>query len=73
VRYREGHIWHLDQAATYQTGLRFMEGNELARLLRHGIMLALEEHQERMKYMLTSAFDDMASQIDLGGPEYPFA
>ena len=47
-----------------------MEGNELACLLRHGIMLALEEHQERMKYRLTSAFDDMASEIDLWVPGF---
>ena len=69
VRYREGHLWHLDQAAEYRTGLGFMEGDELLPPLRHGIMVALEEHQVKMESRLTSVWEDVGSETALGGPE----
>ena len=72
VRYREGHIWHLDQAAQYRTGLKFAEDDELLRLLLHGIVMALEDrYWKRMTHRLSSPFDDTASEIEFSGPEYP--
>ena len=74
VKYREHHLWHLEKAAVYQTGLRFMDGNELAPLISHGISLALERDADQLKYsLLSSPFDDAASGIDLTGPECPSA
>jgi hypothetical protein len=71
VRFREGHIWHLDQAAVYRTGLKFAEDDELLRLLIHGIMTALGVRWKRVRHRLSSPFDDAASGIDFDGPEYP--
>jgi hypothetical protein len=71
VRYREGHIWHLDQAAVYRTGLKFAEDDELLRLLRHGIVTALGVRWRRVRHRLSSPFEDAASEIDFGGPESP--
>jgi hypothetical protein len=72
VRYREGLIWHLDQAAEYRTGLGFMEGNELLPLLRHGIMVALERDMDEIKrYVQVSLWDAVADEIDLSGEESP--
>jgi hypothetical protein len=71
VRYREGHIWHLDQAAVYRTGLTFSPDDELLHLLRHGIVTALGVSWRRVRHRLASPFEDAASEIDVGGPESP--
>jgi hypothetical protein len=71
VRYREGHIWHLDQSTVYRTGLRFSPDDETCELIRLGIVTALGPDWKRVRAKLTSPFEDAASEIDFGGPESP--
>lgn len=75
VRYREKHLWHLEKAARYRTGLRFLEGDELAALICHGIAVALERDAGQLRYSLPSSpFDDLfAAGADLTGRECPSA
>ena len=71
VRYREGHIWHLDTAAVYRTGLRFGPGDELGALLAHGIVTALGGITRRARAAVPSPFEAAATEISLDGPQYP--
>ena len=71
VRYREGHIWHLDTAAVYRTGLRFGPGDELGALLAHGIVTALGGITRRARAAVPSPFEAAATEISLDGPHTP--
>ena len=71
VRYRERHVWHLERAARYKTGLVLGEGDEVLALLRHGIMTALKLDADTLaRNTVVSPFSDFfAAGTDLTGRE----